>query len=51
MGVGREPLVGLSKYLSTNRSVVQSVSDPDWHNSRGRPGLPLKSVWHPMKSY
>ena len=33
------------------RGVVQSVSDPDWHNSQGRPGLPLESVWHPMQSY
>ena len=30
---------------------VPSVSDPGWHNSQGRPGLPLKLVWHPMQSY
>ena len=28
-----------------------NIGDPDWHNSLGRPGLPLESVWHPMQSY
>ena len=32
-------------------SVLPSASDPDRHNSQGRPGLPSESVWHPMQSY
>ena len=28
-----------------------AVSDPDRHNSQGRPGLPSKSVWHSMQSH
>ena len=27
------------------------VGDPNWHDSLGRPGLPLESAWHPMQSY
>ena len=39
------------KHLNTNGSAVPSVDDQSWHNSQGRPGLPLESVWHPMQSY
>ena len=50
-GVGGKPKAGQSKHSNTNGSAVPSVGDPDWHNSLGRPGLPLESVWHPMQSY
>ena len=40
-----------SKHSNTNGSAVPSVSDPGWHNSQGRPGLLLESVWHPMQPY
>ena len=26
---------------------VISIGHLDWHNSQGRPSLPLESVWHP----
>ena len=43
-GVGGKPKAGQSKHSNTNGSAVPSVGDPDWHNSLGRPGLPLESV-------
>ena len=39
------------KHSTTIGSAVPLVGDPDWHNSLGRPGLPLESVWHHMQSY
>ena len=42
---------GLSKHSNTNGSAEPSVGDPDWHNSHGRPGLPLETFLHPMQSY
>ena len=42
---------GLGKHSDTNSSATHSVGDLGWHNSQGRPGLPLESVWHPMQSY
>ena len=51
-GGGRWGAVGgLKQHSNSKGSVLPSVSDPDWHNSQGRPGLPLESVWHPMQSY
>ena len=50
VGAGGEPHPGQSKHSSRNSSAVASVGDPDWHNSLGKPGLLLESVWHPMQS-
>ena len=50
-GGGWKAKGGLKQHSNTNGSAVPSVGDPDWHNSLGRPGLPLESVWHPMQSY
>ena len=51
-GGGRLGAVGgLKQTFKLKGSVLLSVSDLDWHNSQGRPGLPLESVWHPMQSY
>ena len=51
VGVIGEPQEGQSRWSNTNGSAVPSVGDPDCHDSRGRPGLPLESVWHSMQSY
>jgi len=45
-GVGWGAVGG--KHSNKNGSTVPSDGDPDWHNSQGRPGLPLESVWQPM---
>ena len=41
----------MTVHSDINDSTVPSVGDPDWHNSQGRPGLPLESVWHSIQSY
>ena len=51
IGGGRgEAGAGGKLKANTNGSAV-SVGDPEWHNSLGRPGLLLESVWYPMQSY
>ena len=50
-GAGGNLKAGQSKHSNTNVRAVPSVGDPNRHNSLGRPGLPLESVWHPMQSY
>ena len=48
VGAGEEPY----RWAKANTHKWQCCAgDPNWHNSLGRPGLPLKSVWHPMQSY
>ena len=42
-GGGGWRAVGELKQINI-RGVVPSVSDPDWHNSQGWPGLPLESL-------
>ena len=47
MGEGRSWLVakgGLKEHSDTKSSAMPPVVDLDWHNSQGRPGLPLESV-------
>ena len=50
-GGGWEAVGGLKQTFKLEGQCCASVSDPDWHNSQGTPGLPLKSVWHLMQSY
>ena len=38
-------------YMQTAVLCHQYIDGLDWHNSQGRPGLLLESVWHPMQSY
>ena len=50
IGGGQWGWVGSHRQAKANiqGSAVPSVGNPDWHNSQGRPDLPLESVWHPM---
>ena len=50
-GGGWGAVGGVKQTLNSKGSALPSVSDPDRHNSQGRPGLPSESVWHPMQSY
>ena len=44
--------VGSRRRLKANIQTQRAlIGDPYWHNSQGRPGLPLESVCHPMQSY
>ena len=48
-GGGRwEAVSGLKQAL---KHKGQCCTNPYWHNSQGKPGLPLESVWHPMQPY
>ena len=40
--MGGGGLGAVVKNSNPNGNAVPSVGDPDWHNSQGRPGLPLE---------